>query len=476
MAIKLNGTPSKNASPARTADVSRPAHNSGVAKYRTDEDILEALLGSKNDFKPKQASSDMGKSGTPFPSFQTNGSTQSRSDWKGFKSSSTSGKPATSQPSKPVLAAPSRRDKSKAPEREHDRQPARPSNAFSGTTIRAVGMQKSPSFSSDDSVKKYGQFVPKPETQITYDYAVDYTIRDGRRIQDVTGRKPHKVQIRGAAERQAAQQGGEGRPADDDDRDEDEHSEYDFKARPAEPRGWGTYKRHASSEEEASPDGRDRPEKELRDEWDFDDIEEPAGPSRQSMSSAFPETEGRVLGGGEYGQIQYGESAPGWQAHITRKEDPNMSREEKSMLRFKESTAALESAARDSATYVPDHIPAKHYIPPDLKFSRDLSFPKPEPLHWVAEDEEAEGGRRPYREDRYRYRPRDPSKMAYYANPGGGYGRNNYSSDTEDLRDEAWIKPRRQQEEIAEMDIYRASWENQRRGVSGRFNDKNRRM
>jgi hypothetical protein len=343
-------------------------------------------------------------------------------------------------------------------------------------------MEQSNSTSSDESVKKYGQFVRKEDIRISYDYAVDYSRKDkDRALPEFRKREHKKISIRGAAERQAARERGDGLSEDEQDKAEDDGFEY--RPKPVEPRGWGTYRRESSSED----DDRGEPAKDLKDEWSFDDIEEPAPPK----SNRGPESEssnGRVVGGGEYGKMEYDESAPGWVPNITRREDPNLSREEKSMQRFKEATAALEATP-----YVPDYIPANEYVAPHLKFSRELAFPEPPPPeHWAHEKEEDQSrqqqrvsliDRTQDAADRQLFQPRpreqqrDPAKNAYYTNPGGGYGigRPASASGSSNARDEPWIRPR-QHESIDEMDIYRASWENQRRGVAGRFNARNRGM
>ena len=86
--------------------------------------------------------------------------------------------------------------------------------------------------------------------------------------------------------------------------------------------------------------------------------------------------------------------------------------------------------------------------------------------------------------------------MAFYTNPGGGYGYDKRGSTSPlaafssrlasgsnafplrrgespvSLKASDWIQPR--QDDLPSEDPWRASWENQRRGVAGRFNKKNR--
>lgn len=333
------------------------------------DEILNALLppvAAQTVPQKEKAAYTPSSNSSSFPSFQA-GPSKPRQEWKGFKSSTTSTveRPASVPNQKTA-------DRKTSPARSRTQ-----STAFSSTTITAPPMRKDSSASSDDSVKKYGQFVPKRDIQISYDYGVDYG-RNGnnRTLPEFGKRAPKKVSIRGAAERQAARDRGES-PTEEIEK---ENSDQEFRPKPVEPRGWRTHRKQSSSED-TSPDGR-KPEKELKDEWDFDDIEEPAPPRAPAVIES-DDTGGIIVGGGEYGRIEYGESAPGWQSHITRREDPNLSREEKSLRRFQEATAA-----RESPTYIPDYIPADQYVAPHLGFSRELAFTEPKPKHWVEEEEE----------------------------------------------------------------------------------------
>ena len=342
-------------------------NGSSQSDERSMDDIMRALIGASQASRAVGPVNDAGKTSAVYPTFQKTTSTQPRQEWKGFKSTSTVSKSPSSSQRPPSSSSTSPRQT----------LPVQ-STAFNSTTIRAPAMEQSNSTSSDDSAKKYGQFVRKEDIRISYDYAVDYSRKDKDRALPAFRKREHKkVSIRGAAERQAARERGDAPSVDEQDKAED--GEFEYRPKPAEPKGWGTYRKDSSSE-----DGdRGGPAKDLKDEWSFDDIEEPAPPK----SSKGPEPEssnGRVVGGGDYGRIEYDESAPGWVPNITRREDPDLSREEKSMLRYKEATVALEATP-----YVPDYIPANEYVAPHLKFSRELAFPEPPPPeHWAHEKEE----------------------------------------------------------------------------------------
>lgn len=63
-----------------------------------------------------------------------------------------------------------------------------------------------------------------------------------------------------------------------------------------------------------------------------------------------------------------------------------------------------------------------------------------------------------------------PAATSYYNTPPAGY-RPESESSTDGGK--PWIVPR-EDEEYRQMDAYRGAWESQRRGISGRFNRRNR--
>lgn len=389
----MNGDRASNAPEAalKSKPATSPDAAAAPAKQQSqDDDILEALLGpsparAPSSIQQKRPEASSSRNGSAYPSFRANGPSQARSEWKGFSGSAV-GKSSASM----SKVASNRAQRSEKQPSSLDREPPQPSNSrdrhsappqassiFNSTITKPNGKQRRDSSSSDESVKKYGKFAKKP-VQISYKYGVDYNKKDGRTLPEFGKREPRKLKILGTAARRAAEERGE---RSRDPGSEEEGGDTFPNAKTAEPRGWRNYKRQSSSED----DQVEKAEKELLNEWELSDVEEPAVPLPKQPSAEFPGEGERLSGGAEYGPIAYGESVPGWEPNLTLREDPNMTREEKSMARFKRATAELESV-----THVPDYIDPSDYRAPHLSFSRELVPREPEPEHWVAEEEERE--------------------------------------------------------------------------------------
>ena len=169
-----------------------------------------------------------------------------------------------------------------------------------------------------------------------------------------------------------------GRTGSEDDEYDDEEKEDDIE------------------EEESDECPEEEPEpRTLRNEWEFEDLVDPYTPEPVKEEPAHPAArsskKGKKQDEPKFGKIDHGEIAPGWTPNITRREDLRESRETLSLRRFQESTAAIYA----STTVLPDFIPeAPSHAPRRNRLADEADMGKPEPSHWVAEEEDQRYERR----------------------------------------------------------------------------------